>query len=437
MTGPKRSRVGARRSDVVAWALWDCGSTGLNAIVITFVFSVCLTNTVGANLEGTTSPASWLGRALTIAGITVAVLAPATGVWVQNPRRRRTVLTVLTLAAVSLTASMSLIHADASYLFAGLALLAATAAVSDLASVPYNAMLRQLATPQTAGRVSGFGWAAGYLGSVALLFVIYWLFVSGSGETRGLLQIPTADGANIRAAMPAAAGWFAVFGLPLLLRANRIAPESFTPPEHVGVLGAYRQVWADLVSEWRRDPNLVRFLLASAVYRDRLVGAFTFGAVLGVNVYGLSAADVLMFGVAASVMAALGAAVGGLADDRVGAKPVIVGSLFAMVVVATVLLVVSGPAMFWAFGLVLCLFIGPIQSASRTLLRMAGADREGVAFGLYTMTGRAVAFLAPWMFSLFVDVFDSVRAGLGGLGVVLVSGLELMLFVRTPSRKTV
>lgn len=440
MTRPARV-PGARRRDVLAWALWDCGSTGMNAIVVTFVFSVYLTNTVGLDAGPGVIPESALGVALTIAGITVAVLAPALGELVQAPTRRRAALTVLTVLAVTLTATMSMVRADPSYLFPGLALLAATAAAGDLASVPYNAMLRQLSTPATAGRISGLGWAAGYLGSVVLLALIYTGFVRGDGSTRGALDIPLADGANVRAAMLAAAAWFAVFGTALLVRAGHImraAPVAVPDAEPGGLAGAYRRVWVDLRAEWRRDPNLVRFLAASAIFRDGLVGVFTFGAVVGVTAYGVSAGDILLFGVAASVVAALGALAGGIADDRVGAKPVIVVSLCAMVLLTAALLSVSGPAAFWGLGLALCLFIGPTQSASRTmLLRMTGEGREGVVFGLYTMTGRAVAFLAPWMFALFVDAFDSVRAGLGGVAVVLAAGLAAMLTVRSPAPRTV
>ena len=148
-------------SRVVAWAIWDCGSTGLNAIVATFVFAVYLTSSVGVGIPGGTTPASWLGRAAAIAGLTVALLAPAVGVWVESPHRRRVALSVLTGLAVTLTCAMFFIRDRPGYLWAGLALLGATAACGDLASVPYNAMLRQLSTPQTAGRISGLGWAAG------------------------------------------------------------------------------------------------------------------------------------------------------------------------------------------------------------------------------------------------------------------------------------
>ncbi|WP_369804368.1 MFS transporter, partial [Mycobacterium sp. E2497] len=136
-------------SRVVAWALWDCGSTGLNAIVATFVFAVYLTSSVGVGISGGTTPASWLGRAAAIAGLTVALLAPAVGVWVESPHRRRVALSVLTALAVALTCAMFFVHDRPGYLWAGLVLMGATAACGDLASVPYNAMLRQLSTPQT------------------------------------------------------------------------------------------------------------------------------------------------------------------------------------------------------------------------------------------------------------------------------------------------
>lgn len=426
------TRPAAPRKHVAAWALWDLGATGLNAIVITFVFSVYLTRAVGDDLPGDTSPASWLGRALALAGIAVALLAPVTGVWVDAPWRRRRVLAVLTGAVVVLTSAMSLIRDDHRYLWPGLILLGCTAACSDLATVPYNAMLRQLSTPQTSGRVSGLGMALGYFGSVLLLLIVYVGFVSGDGDTRGLLGLPAADGQNVRAAMLLAAAWFGLFALPLLVT----VPSPPADPAPRRTQGVYRQLWSEIVGEWRRDRNVVYYLLASAVFRDGLTGVFMFGAVLGVNVYGLSAADVLLFGASASVIAAVGAVIGGLADDRVGSKTVIVGALSAMIVAGLTLMVLSGAAAFWVCGLLLCLFIGPTLASARTLmLRLSAHGKEGVTFGLYTTAGRAVSFLAPWLFSVFIDVFGTDRAGMGGLMAVLAAGLAGMLAVRVPRHR--
>ncbi len=435
MSNPGSGSRTSERSRVLRWALWDTGAAGLSAIVVTFVFSVYLTGSVGHGLPGGVPPASWLGRALAVAGLTIAVLAPLIGVWVEDPHRRRVALTALTGLAVTLTCTMSLIRERPEYLFPGLALLAATAACGDLASVPYNAMLRQLSTPETSGRISGYGLAAGFSGSVMLLLVVYFGFVSGKGATRGLLHLPAGDGMNVRMAMLFAAGWLVVFALPLLLTAHRLPSVGEVARPQGGLLGGYRKLWTELVAEWRRDRNLVYFLLAAAVFRDGLAGLFTFGGVLGVNVYGISSADVLIFGVAASTVAAFGAVVGGLVDDRIGSKPVIVVSLVSIIAFGLTMMVLSGPRAFWVTGLLLCLFIGPAQASARTLLlRMSRDGKEGVAFGLYTMTGRAVSFLAPWLFSVFVDVFGAVRAGMGGLCLVMGVGLLGMLMVRAPRR---
>ena len=431
-TPPLAART-AGRHQVIAWALWDCGATGLNAIAVTFVFSIYLTASVGAEHLGDTSSASWLGRAMTVAGVAVALLAPVIGVWADLPRRRRTTLGLLTGAGALLTASMSLIRDDASYLWIGLALLALTAACSDLASVPYNAMLRQVTTQQTSGRVSGLGSAAGYVGTVVLLLLIYVGFIAGDGPSSGLLGLPTDDGQNVRAAMLLTAAWFVLFALPVLIS----VPSPPDPPDAsktpIGVLAAYRKLWSDITGEWTRDRNLLYYLVASAVFRDGLAGVFAFGAVLGVNVYGVSEADVLLFGVAACVVAAVGAVVGGHFDDRIGSKPVILGSLAAIIVVGSVMIGLSGQLAFWVCGLLLCLFLGPAQASARTMvLRMSPEGREGMAFGLYTTTGRAVSFLSPWLFFMFIDLFGTDQAGMGGLLLVVAAGLAAMLAVRTP-----
>ncbi|MGF0227303.1 MFS transporter [Dietzia natronolimnaea] len=428
----------ATRGQVFSWAMWDWGSAAFNAVIVTFVFSVYLTDSVGADLDGPLTPATWLSISIALAGLVIALTAPVMGQRADRGGRRRRSLAIWTYLTVALTALMFLVDSDAPYpwFFVGLLLLALGSITFEFAEVSYFAMLRQVSTPATVGRVSGFGWAMGYFGGIFLLLAAFLGFISGDGDERGLLGISTDGGLNVRLVCLVAAVWFAVFALPVLRSVPENRPRGKRgDDDEVGFVESYRILWRDLRALWRRDPRTVKFLVASAIFRDGLAGVFTFGAILAVTVYGLAPGDVLIFGVAANVVAALGAAVAGVVDDLVGPKAVIIGSLAAMLGTMTVLLFVDGTAMFWLFGLLMCLFVGPAQSASRSFLaRLAPPGSDGQMFGLYATTGRAISFLAPALFGLFTWGFGTDRAGIAGIALVLLVGLLLLLPVKTPTR---
>jgi MFS transporter, UMF1 family len=421
-----------RRGPVIAWALWDWGSSAYNAVILTFVFSVYLTDAVGADLPGPIGASAWLGYALGAAGLVIALIAPVIGQRADSAGRRKLSTTVWTLLTVASMGALFVVRDDWAYLWVGLLLLSLGSIFFELASVSYNAMLVQVCTPANMGRVSGFGWSMGYFGGIVLLLAVYTGLIAGEGDTRGFLGVPTEGGLNIRVVALVAAAWFLLFALPLFLR----VPEVPAAPDRtagLGVVGSYRKLFADLRALYRASPQTVFFLGASALFRDGLNAIFTFGAVLAVAVYGIGAGDVLIFGIAANVVSAAGALAGGQIEDRVGPKPVIVGSLVFLIADAIILLFVEGPAMFWLFGLILTLFVGPAQSSSRTFMaRLAPGGQEGQMFGLYATTGRAVSFLAPTLFGVFTTLAGAPRAGIVGILLVLVAGLAALAPVRNP-----
>lgn len=436
VTPPAGIGAASTRKQVVSWGLWDWGSSAFNAVILTFVFSVYLTDAVGDDLPGSISASTWLGWSLGIAGFFVAILAPISGQRFDAVAKRKRSLAVLTGVTVIAMAGLFFVRDSYQYLWLGLVLLGIGSVIFELAGVPYNSMLRQVSTPANIGRVSGFGWAMGYFGGIVLLLICYFGFISGKGDTRGLFGITTDGGINIRLVAILAAVWFAAFAIPVLLAVPELPPTNADPgADKAGFFGSYRVLWRDVRDLWESDRRTVYFLIASALFRDGLAGVFTFGAVLAVNVYGIADDDVLLFGVAANVVAAVGAIAAGRIDDRVGPKKVISGSLIAMLFAGAALLAVSGPLWFWVFGLLLCLFVGPAQSSARTFLaRLAPPGREGQLFGLYATTGRAVSFLAPSLFGLFAWLFGTDRAGIIGILLVLAIGLGALLLVRGPGQ---
>ncbi|MDA3643002.1 MFS transporter [Saccharopolyspora indica] len=420
--------VHRRGRAVFSWALWDWGSSAFNTVILTFVFTVYLTEGVAVDPE---SGSTALGVALTIAGVCIALVAPVTGQRSDAGGRRKLWLAVHTALVIVCTAGLFLVQDDPSYLVLGLVLLAAASVFAEFATVNYNAMLLQVSTPATIGRISGFGWGMGYFGGLVALVIVLIGFVQ---PDVGLFGVTADNGLNIRAVALFAAVWFAVFAVPLFAFVPE-APSSGEPLRHA-LVSSYVVLGKRLAWMWREERRTLGFLVASAIYRDGLAAIFTFGGVIAAGTFGFTPSEVVVFAITANLVAGLGAFLGGRADDRFGPKAVIVTALFGLVVVGVLLLVLPpGKAAFWVCGLTLAIFLGPTQSASRTFLaRIATPGKEGEVFGLYATTGRAVSFLGPLAFSGFITLFGSQRAGMGGIVLILVVGLLAMLPVRSPDR---
>lgn len=445
-TLPRGTAPASLRAQVTSWALWDWGSAAFNAVVTTFVFTRWITSEtfveVGQDVDATVARhTAWLGWGLTAAGVLIALLAPAIGALADASGRRKTWLGVNTGLTVAAMVAMFFVQpvpgslADAVLL--GVVLLSVGNVFFELASVAYNAMLLDISTPRTLGRVSGIGWGAGYVGGIVLLLV---LFVGFIDPEVGWFGVTDAHGMDIRVSVLLSALWMAVFAVPVLLMVpDRPRPAAAAGAVH-GVVGAYRRLARDLAHLWRTDRSTLWYLVASAVYRDGLAGVFTFGAVIASGTFGFSASEVIVFAIAANVVAGLSTIAAGWLDDRVGPRLVVVVSLVGLVVAGTAVFVLhdGGTGVFWVCGLVLSAFVGPAQSASRALLaRLTEPGRQTEAFGLYATTGRAASFLAPFAFSTLVAASGAQYWGILGIVAVVLVGLVLLLVVRFPAGRGV
>ena len=430
---PPTTETGIKRRVVLAWGLWDWGSSAYSAVITSFVFGPYVVRGVVGDAEpGGLTANTWLGISSAIAGLLIALIAPITGQRADAGGHRKRSLAIWSALVIAVMLSMYTVKNDPSYLWIALVLLAAGAVFQEFAVVSYNAMLPQVSTPETMGRVSGFGWSMGYIGGIFLLLICYVGFIA---PDVGWFGVSSVDGLNIRAVTVFSAVWFAVFAIPVLFA----VPEKPPGPKRrrVSFFASYPLLLNDVKTLFRQDRNAVYFLIASALYRDGLAALFSFGAILAVSVYGLAQASVLIFGIAANVVGAIGALGMGTIEDRIGPKRVIMISLIGLITTAMILLFARGTTMFWIFGLLMTLWVGPAQASSRSFMaRVAPAGREGEMFGLYATTGRAVSFLAPGLFALFSGLFSD-RIGIVGIVLVLLAGMLLMARVKAPPRQQI
>lgn len=425
------------RSHVTAWAMWDWGSAAFNAVMVTFVFGTYLASDVfGADGRGT----SWLAAGNAIAGIIIAFTAPVIGQRADRDGRRTLWLGINTGLVVVTTAACFFVQPQESFLLLGVILLSAGNVFFEFAEVQYNAMLVQIATKNTIGRISGIGWGAGYLGGIFLLLIAYIGFIGGDTHWFG---ITGDDAMNIRVVAVFAALWFLVFALPVMivLRPKHSAAQSpdhpanpqSEPAPRMSLAASYRQLFRTIGNLWKYQRNTFWFFVSSAVFRDGVGAVFAYGAILGTTVYGVDPADILFFGIAANVVAATGAFLGGFFDDKFGPKRIITVSLLGLIVSAVVVFVQDGTLAFWIWGLFLCFFVGPVQSSSRAFLgRLTSPETAGEMYGLYATTGRSVSFLTPALIAVLVSISGDSRMMVPAIVVVLLAGLFLLWPVKDP-----
>ena len=417
-----------KKRTVFAWSLWDWGSAAFNAVVTTFVFSVYITQKAFGPEQVVSAQ---LGTALLIAGLAVALLAPITGQLSDAAGKRKLWLGINTAVVVVCTAMLVLVAPEKQFLMLGLVLLAVGNVAFEFASVSYNAMLSQVSTNKNVGRVSGFGWGMGYLGGIVLLAILLVGFIF---PEQGWFGVTPEDGWNVRVAMVISALWFAVSAIPVFFAVPEISADPTRKTGMRGVLTAYGTLFKLVRDLWKNARETLLFLVASAVFRDGLAGVFTFGGVIAALSFGFDPTTVIIFAIAANVVAGLATIVAGYVEDHIGAKQIMVWSIVFMVIAAMLVFVLAplGTWVFWVFGLLLCIFVGPVQSSSRSFLsRLIPQGREGEIFGLYATTGRAVSFLAPAAFTLAVSLGGSTLYGILGIALVLLVGLLLLLPVKT------
>jgi UMF1 family MFS transporter len=409
-------RPSPSRRAVFAWCLYDFANSPFSTLIVTFIYAPFFIKIiVGDEVRGT---GLW-SLAVTVTGLVVAVCSPPLGAAADRGGFRKLFLGGFTSLAIVGSALLFLPgRGDAALAF----WIFVTANVAfELAMVFYNAFLPDVAPPERIGRISGYGWGLGYLGGLAALVVALLGFVKPETPWFG---IPRAGDAHLRATTLLAAGWFLVFALPLFAWVGE--DRSTASPRGRVLRDTWRQLIATL-REIRRYRQVVRLLVARMFYNDGLVTVFAFGGVYAAGTFGFEIAEILVFGIALNVTAGVGALVMGFLDDRLGGKKTIAVSLVGLLVTSLGAVLAPNRTAFWAAGLLLGIFAGPSQSASRSLMgRFVPPDKENEFFGFFAFSGKATAFLGPFLLGRFTEWSGSQRAGVAVVPLFFLVGLWLL-----------
>ncbi|NVK18775.1 MAG: MFS transporter [Methylocystaceae bacterium] len=401
----------------ISWALFDFANSAFPTVITTFVFAAYFSKAIAP--DEVTGTSLW-GYAMAISGILIACTAPFCGAIADRAGARKPWIFFFSLTCILASAALWFAVPDQSAIILALICVGCATFGFEMTMVFYNAMLADLCVPGREGLLSGMAWGLGYLGGLLGLAMVLVLFVQTDQPLFGLDK-DLAE--HIRISGPFVGLWYGLFALPLFL----FVPDQ---PAKMPMRQAVRDGLGQFVltlKKWRDHPTVFGFLLTRMIYIDGLNTLFAFGGIYAAGTFGMSFQDLIIFGISINVTAGLGAAIFGWLDDRWGSKRVIMLSLVCLILVGTATLLVTDKNHFMVLGLLLGLFMGPTQAASRTYMSKIAPDHlRGELFGLYAFSGKATAFIGPFLVALFSDLMASQRAGMATIIIFFVIGLALM-----------
>jgi UMF1 family MFS transporter len=442
-----------------SWALFDWANQPFFTIITTFIFAPYFANVlVGDPVKG---QSAWAFTQST-SGILIALMSPFLGAMADAGGRRKPYIFAFQLLLAAGCAGLWWAYPDRPDLIMPIswAVIAATVG-AEMSIVFNNAQLPNIVRPQRMGWLSGFGWGLGYCGGLVSLFVVLAvsmpsMFGLGTGD-EPLFGLDPKTYELERLVGPASALWLAVFVLPMFL---------FTPDS----AGARRQsLWVaakqggasllTTVRKLRHFRNALTYLIAFMLYNDGLAAIIAFGGVYAAATFGWSTVTLGIFGIILTVFAIPGAFLGGRLDDMIGSKRTVQLAIAGVIVATLGIVGVTADRVFYiipaeplsptrglfgslqektlmGFALILGFCMGPMQAASRTMIgRIAPEGMTGEFYGLFALSGRATAWMAPLAIGIVTAASGSTRIGMACVLAFLVLGFLLLWSVREERAK--
>lgn len=407
------------RGRIFVWTLFDFANTAFSVIIVTVIYSKYFSNYVAGGQR-------WLwGLAVSISMILAAVLSPPLGAIADFSRNRKRFLLIFTLVSVICTALMFFVNMGD--ILAGIILFVLANIGFEAGLVFYDAFLPNITQKKNFGRVSGYGYAMGYLGALTVLLIIMVLLPESSSPEYFFY---------IRLSFVIAAFFFLVFSIPLFVfisepkRTERIRTDLLKN-------GITKSINTFKAIFFRNDfPSVKRFLIAFFLYNDAIITIIAFASIFAFNVLNMTDNEIIIFFAIVQSTAVLGSFIFGIVSDHIGPRKTISFTLLIWIAVVIGAFFVNNAAQFYVVGLLSGLAIGSSQSCSRSLMALLiPKEREAEFFGFYDgLFGKSSAIVGPLVYGIISD-FSNERYAALAIGFFFIAGLIILQKVKEPEFK--
>jgi len=410
----------------ISWIVYDFANTMFSMNVVSMYFPTLIVVDLALGDQ-------YVSFANSLSMIFVALTLPLLGEISDRFHKRMPFLIAFTLICIVFTAMIGVFSHAVSDKLLTLGLIIICYMIANYAYqgglVFYNALLPHVCSERSMGRVSGYGVALGYLGSILGLTLVL-PFVEGSLYG---FKIPFIQpGGSVAAFIPTAV-LFLLFSLPIFffVKDSGKAP-SATTNSKISIKTSLQKVWEGL-SNTRKYPGVTRFLIAKFFYEDAIQTVIIFMAVYAQKVMGFSKAGTTQFFIAIIPSAIVGSALFGIITDHFGPKKTLTVVLSGWVVCLLVMAMVMKLWAFWTIGALIGVFMGSTWTSARPLLiSLVPRDMLGEFFGLYSFSGKLAAIFGPLVWAVVVNVFAQrgdifrYKAAMLSLNILIIIGLIIL-----------
>jgi len=392
------------KKQIISWCLFDFANSSYSAVIAAVVFQVYYINVIVGNAAGRGD--LWWGRAISLSMLVVSLSSPFLGGIADYAGLRKRLLAGYTFACVAAVAGFALLSPGAAIL--GFVLVALANIGMEGGLVFYNSFLPQIAPVEYHGRVSGWGFAVGYAGSIFSL----------------LIALPLAKAGLFDLIWLMVAVFFTLFSLPAFLFLPKDTPTDITIIQ-AGTSGS-RNALTTLREIWkRREPRM--FLLSYLIYEDGVNTVIVFSSSLAATTFGFSQGELIGLYLVVQITALAGAFILSKPTDTWGPKKVVIISLLLWSLVAIAAYFVRTKAQFWFIACTAGLGLGTVQAGTRAFYtQFVPTGKEAEYFGVYSLVGKSSAILGPLVFGQVSAAFGSQRPAILSIAVFFISGLVLL-----------
>ena len=402
------------------YALYDLANSAYAIIILTFITSAYFAKQIVGDPQLGAAYWQWTAG---ICGILVAITGPMLGSIADKKRKGKiNFLQAFTFLCIITTCLFWFAKPNSNFILFTLIIFLVSNYFYEAAQIFYNSLLKKCTNENNIGKTSGLGFALGYIGCVPIMLFVLYFFVL---PEKILFGLDKSNFENIRFIPIIVSIWFLIFSLPMINYFKKRISYQENLDQMLSFKKIFELIWKNKFTETGK------FLLARMIYSDALIVLIAGGGVYASGVFGYTSSELLKLAIYSNIVAFIGVLIGGYLNDKVSSKLIIMTCIVALV--ATVFygsLIAQTKSEFFFNVMVISLFIGSIQSASRVMMsKLLSSNDLGKGFGLFSLSGRITAFAGPLLVGTITYLY-SQRIGFLSISLFFLVGFILMLSVR-------